>query len=121
MHRTCGSAAIHDGLLFIADYSGVLHCLDAKSGKQHWAYDQLASCCGTPLIVDGHVYITDEDGDVSVFGLSANPDAAMPGGAPVSEVNVNMSAYAPPIVANGVLYITTQHYLFAIAKASEGD
>ena len=68
-----------DGLLFIADFSGLLHCLDAKTGKPHWAYDLLANCYSTPLIVDGNVYIGDEDGDVAVFGLSADPDVAMPG------------------------------------------
>ncbi len=32
MHRTCGTAAIKDGLLFVADFSGLVHCLDAKTG-----------------------------------------------------------------------------------------
>ncbi len=34
MHRTIGTASIKDDLLFIADFSGVLHCLDAfKNGQ----------------------------------------------------------------------------------------
>lgn len=33
LHRTCGTAAIKDGILFIADFSGLFHCVDAKSGK----------------------------------------------------------------------------------------
>ena len=33
MHRTLGSVAIKDDILYIADYSGVFHCLDAKTGK----------------------------------------------------------------------------------------
>ena len=47
MHRTLGSATVKDDLLFIADISGVLHCLDAKTGKPHWAYDMLAACWGS--------------------------------------------------------------------------
>ena len=46
MHRTCGTAAIKDDLLFIADFSGLLHCLDAKTGKPHWAYDMLGGLLG---------------------------------------------------------------------------
>ena len=47
MHRTVGTAAIKNDLLFIADFSGMLHCLDAKTGKPHWAYDMLAACWGS--------------------------------------------------------------------------
>ena len=36
MHRTCGTVAIKDDLLFVADFSGLFHCLDAKTGKPHW-------------------------------------------------------------------------------------
>jgi outer membrane protein assembly factor BamB len=49
MHRTCATAAIKDDLLFIADFSGVFHCLDAKTGKQHWAHDMLAACWSSAL------------------------------------------------------------------------
>ena len=65
MHRTCGTVAIKDGLLFVADFSGLFHCLDAKTGKPHWTHDMLAAAWGSPLIVDGKVYIGDEDGDVT--------------------------------------------------------
>ena len=77
MHRTIGTVAIKDDLLFLADFSGLFHCLDAKTGKPHWSYDMLAASWGSPLIVDDHVYIGDEDGDVSVFRLSADPKVAL--------------------------------------------
>jgi outer membrane protein assembly factor BamB len=63
MHRTVGSVAIKDGILYIADFSGLFHCLDAKTGQVHWTYDMLSAAWGSPLIVDGKVYIGDEDGD----------------------------------------------------------
>ena len=31
-HRTIATPAIHDGLLFVADISGLLHCIDSKTG-----------------------------------------------------------------------------------------
>jgi len=67
MHRSCGTVAIKDDVLFIADFSGLFHCLNAKSGEVYWTYDMLAAAWGSPLIVDNHVFIGDEDGDVSVF------------------------------------------------------
>lgn len=109
MHRTIGTVAIADDLLYIADFSGLFHCLDAKTGKVHWTHDMLAASWGSPLIVDGKVYIGDEDGDVSVFRLSAEKDL-------LAEINMQNSVYTTPVVANGVLYIANRTHLFAIAE-----
>ncbi|MGB0742718.1 MAG: PQQ-binding-like beta-propeller repeat protein, partial [Planctomycetaceae bacterium] len=51
MHRTCGTVAIKNGLLFVADFSGLVHCLDVKTGKPHWTYDMFAASWASPLIV----------------------------------------------------------------------
>ncbi|MCE9548013.1 MAG: PQQ-binding-like beta-propeller repeat protein [Planctomycetia bacterium] len=133
MHRTIGSVAIKDGLLFIADFSGIFHCLDPQTGKAFWSYDMMSQCWGSPLIVDGHVYIGNEDGDVFVFGLSSDRSKAMKkidgewkalnatvdkdGNATVP--NMGSSVYSTPIVADNVLYITNKSYLFAIAFPKE--
>jgi outer membrane protein assembly factor BamB len=108
MHRSCGTVAIKNDLLFIADFSGLIHCVDAKSGKVYWTYDMLAASWGSPLIVGDHVYIGDEDGDIVVFKLSSEKHD------PVFEVNMLSSVYTTPVVANGVLYIANKDHLFAI-------
>ena len=108
MHRAVGSPAVKDGLVFIADFSGLFHCVDAKTGKPLWTYDMLASAWGSPLIVDGKVYIGDEDGDVAIFELSREPQE------PIEEINVANSMYGAPIVVDNVLYIPTKSHLFAI-------
>jgi outer membrane protein assembly factor BamB len=115
MHRTCGSVAIKNDLLFIADFSGLFHCLDAKSGKLHWTHDMLAAAWGSPLIVGDKVYIGDEDGDLCVFNLSSMPQK------PVKEINMENAVYTTPVVANGVLYIANKDHLFAIAAEKTGD
>jgi outer membrane protein assembly factor BamB len=124
MHRTVGSAAIKDGILYIADFSGLFHCLDAKSGKVHWTYDMLSASWASPLVVDGKVYIGDEDGDVAIFRHSADPNVAMKeeGGEMVphyGEINMANSVYSTPIVAGNVLYIANRTHLFAIANEEE--
>ncbi|MBI2481839.1 MAG: PQQ-binding-like beta-propeller repeat protein [Planctomycetia bacterium] len=108
MHRTIGTVAIQDDLLYIADFSGLFHCLDAKTGKPHWTYDMLAAAWGSPLIVEGHVYIGDEDGDVCIFNLSAEAHD------PIAEINVGNSVYSTPVVANDVLFIADKTHIFAI-------
>ena len=85
-----------------------MHCLDAKSGKVHWTHDLMAAAWGSPLIVEDHVYVGDEDGDICVFKLSGEKHD------PVSEINMGSSVYTTPIVANGVLFIASRTHLFAI-------
>ena len=73
MHRTISMAAIKDGLLVIADIAGLVHCLDAKTGKVHWTHDLMSPIWGSPCLVDGQIYLGHQDGDVAVFELSDKP------------------------------------------------
>ena len=108
MHRSCGTVAIKDDILYIADFSGLFHCLDAKTGKAHWTYDMFAAAWGSPLITDGKVYIGDEDGDIAIFELSTEQKM-------IREVNMKNSVYTTPVLANNVLYIANKNTLYAIS------
>jgi len=120
MHRTVGTVAIKDDILYIADFSGLFHCIDAKTGRVHWAYDMLAAAWGSPLVVEDKVYIGDEDGDVAIFRHSADPEVAMESGEPYyGEINMGNSVYSTPIVADNVLYIANRTHLFAIEEGAQ--
>jgi outer membrane protein assembly factor BamB len=124
MHRTVGTVAIKDDVLYIADFSGLFHSLDAKTGKVHWTYDMLAATWGSPLVVDGKVYVGDDDGDVAIFRHSADPKVAMKDEdgsmtPALGEINMLNSVYTTPVVADNVLYITNRSYLFAIEDEKE--
>jgi len=107
MHRTLGMAVIKDGLLVIADLSGLVHCLDAETGQVHWTYDALASMWGSPLLADGKVYVGDEDGDVTVLALDKQYKL-------LAENNVANSVYSAPVAVDDVLYIATRSHVIAI-------
>jgi len=64
MHRSLAMPAVKDGLLVIGDLAGLVHCLDARTGKVHWTHDQMAAIWGSPLLADGKIYLGNEDGDV---------------------------------------------------------
>jgi outer membrane protein assembly factor BamB len=114
MHRTIGTCAIKDDVLYVADFSGLLHCLDARGengqAKVHFTYDMFAQSWGSPLIADGHVYVGDEDGDVAIFQFGPQYNE------PMEEINMGSSVYSTPIAANGRIYISTKDKLFAIEK-----
>ncbi len=107
-NRTLSTAAIHDGLMYIADLSGFVYCWDALSGEEYWRYDAFAAIWGSPYYVDGKVYIGDEDGDVAV--LKAGKKLEL-----LYETNMETAVYTTPVAKDGVLYVTNQTKLFAIA------
>ena len=113
MHRSCGTVCIKNDLLYISDFSGLFHCLNAQTGEVHFTYDMFAAAWGSPLIVDGHVYIGDEDGDIAIFELSADAKD------PIEEINMGNSVYSTPVVANGTLFIANKTHIFAIATEGE--
>jgi outer membrane protein assembly factor BamB len=113
IRRTLSTAAIADGLVYISDFSGFLHCLDAKSGASYWTFDVLAAVWGSPLAADGKVYLGDEDGDVVV--LLAGKELKK-----IAEMNMGSSVYSTPVPANGVLYIMNRSELYAIANTAAG-
>lgn len=112
MHRTCGTVAIKNNLLFIADFSGVFHCIDAKTGKAHWTYDMFAASWASPLIVQDRVYITDDEGEVAVFKLSTTMEK-------ISEFNMDSPVFTTPVAANETLFIANRNRLFAIADGAQ--
>ncbi|TWU42908.1 PQQ-binding-like beta-propeller repeat protein [Novipirellula artificiosorum] len=118
MHRSCGTVAIKDDLLYIADFAGLVHCLGAKPNDDgtpvlHFTYDMFAQSWGSPLIADGRVYIGDEDGDVAIFEFGAENNE------PIEEINMGTSVYSTPVAANSTVYISTKDKLFAIGTSED--
>ena len=50
IRRSISTAAIADGLVYISDFSGFLHCVDAATGAPYWTFDALAAVWGSPLV-----------------------------------------------------------------------
>lgn len=113
VHRSISTVSIDPatGLLFVGDFSGFVHCLDAETGKLHWTHDMKAHMWGSTLVADGKVYVGDEDGDLVV--LAATKEKKV-----ISETNLNSPVYSTPVVANGVLYIASNTHLFAFHDAA---
>lgn len=107
MHRTLGMPVIHDGLLVIADFAGLMHCLDAKTGEPIWTHDIMAAVWGGPLVADGKIYVGTEDGDLLVFAFDRKAKL-------LATNAMGSSIHGSAIVVDNVLYIATRTHLFAI-------
>lgn len=113
MHRTCGTVAIKDDILFVADFSGMFHCLNAKTGEAYWTYDMFAASWASPLIIGDRVYISDEDGDIAIFDIDTE------GGEPIQEINMETAVYTSPVAANSTLFISNRNRVYAIQEGAQ--
>jgi len=119
IHRSISTVSIdpESGLLFVGDFSGFVHCLDAETGKLYWTHDMKAHMWGSTLVADGKVYVGDEDGDFAVLAASKEKKV-------LSETNLGAPVYSTPIVANGVIYVQSNTHLYAFhdsAKAGKDE
>ena len=106
--RSVSTASIVDGLIYIPDFSGFLHCLDVKTGQEYWQHDLLAAVWASPFVVDGRVYIGDEDGDVLVLQHGKEKKI-------LAEMNMGSAVYGTVVPANGVLFLNNRSQIFALA------
>jgi outer membrane protein assembly factor BamB len=105
--RALSDVAIHDGLLYISDYSGRLNCLDADTGECIWQHDLGGGVwCASPVIAGDKVYISTEK--MQLWVLSAGREKQV-----VSRSRLRSMAITPAI-EDGVLYLPTQRQLFAV-------
>jgi outer membrane protein assembly factor BamB len=111
IRRSISTPAIRNGLIYYPDFSGFLHCLDARTGEVHWVHDLFAAVWGSPLLADGKLYLGDEDGDVVILREGKALDV-------IDEINMGSSVYSTPVPANGVLFISTRNQLFALAEGA---
>jgi outer membrane protein assembly factor BamB len=114
IHRSISTVSIDpdSGLLFVGDFSGFIHCLDAETGKLYWTHDMKAHMWGSTFVADGKLYVGDEDGDFAV--LAATKEKKV-----ISETNLGSAVYGTPIVANGVVYVQSNTHLFAFANSGQ--
>ena len=111
IRRSISTAAIKDGLIYLADFSGFLHCLDLKTGKPYWTHDMFAAIWGSPMIIDDKVYLGDEDGDITVLQHGKEMKV-------VSEQNMGSSVYSTVVPANGALFVMNRNQLYALAEGA---
>lgn len=115
INRSISTPSITDGLLFTADFSGFVYCLDEKTGDLYWKHDTFAHIWGSTLVADGRVWVGNEDGILTSIPATRTYDKKL-----VTETDMTSPVYSSPIAANGTLYVATHTHLFAIGTTSDG-
>lgn len=109
----CSTPAIHDGLAYVADCAGKVHCVDAQTGRPYWVHDAGSEIWASTLVADGKVYIGTRRGDFWV--LAAGKELRV-----LSSIRLGDAVISTPVAANGVLYVGTMPRLFALQRAVRG-
>ena len=110
IRRSISTGAVYNGLLFYSDFSGFLHCLDINTGQAYWTHDMLSAVWGSPMVINGKVYLGDEDGDVVI--LEATKEKKL-----VGKMDMGSSVYATVVPANGTLFIMNRNQLYALSES----
>ena len=99
--------AVADGLVYIADTSGRVHCLDAATGQAVWVHEAKGEIYGSPLLADGKVHVGTTRREFWI--LAAGREKRV-----IRRVTLDSAMYASPVAANGILYVATDTTLYAV-------
>jgi outer membrane protein assembly factor BamB len=103
------TVAIADGLVYYAEFTGKLHCLDAETGRCYWTHDTGKPVWGSPLVADGKIYFGTAASGAALWVLSAGKELKVIGRVPVSD-----AICCTPTAANGTLFVATNKHLYAV-------
>ena len=86
-------------------------CLDPKTGKEIYGRQRLrpGTYSGSPVLADGKIYVTNEDGVTSV--VKAGPAFEV-----LAENDFDDYTLSSPAVSEGQIFIRTAKLLYAIGK-----
>ena len=95
--------------LYVVNDRGIMWCLDAKTGKPVYERQRLrpATYTGSPILADGKIYVTNEEGLTSV--VQAGPQFTV-----LAENALDEYTLSSPIVSDGRIFIRTDKALYAI-------
>ena len=57
----------HDGYLYAVTDNGLAHCWDGKDGYLKWREKVGGSYGASPILVDGRIYVSNEQGETIIF------------------------------------------------------
>lgn len=104
--RSVSTPSIKDDILYVADYSGIVHVLNALTGEKYYTYDTKGHVWGSTLVVDGKVYVGNEEGELHILQAGKTLKE-------LGTVDFPGPVYASPVFANDTLYIMTMSQIYA--------
>ena len=106
INRSVSTPAIVDDIVYVADYSGLIHALDANTGAKLSVYDTKGHIWGSTLYIDGKIYVGNEEGELHILKAGKQLEK-------IAVIDFPGSLFATPVFANDTLYIMTMSQIYA--------
>ncbi|MCD6339949.1 MAG: PQQ-binding-like beta-propeller repeat protein [Verrucomicrobia bacterium] len=112
MNAPCmNTPAIRNGLVYVADARGGLHCLEEADGRLLWTQELGGDVWSSPLVADGKIYIGTRRGWLWILRAGRRKEV-------LCKVRLGAPISGTATAANGVVYVATMTRLFALAKGA---
>jgi outer membrane protein assembly factor BamB/HEAT repeat protein len=108
--RVVGTPVAHDGLLYVGDLGGTIHCLDAATGARLWKHDTHDAIWGGLLLAGGRIYVGNAGGTMTVLRAGRQKQL-------LAEIQMDAPLYSSPALSGDALYLATANRLYLIAAA----
>jgi outer membrane protein assembly factor BamB len=106
--RVVGTPIVKDGLLYVGDLGGKIHCLDAATGAQVWSHDTNEEIWGSLLLAGDRVYAGNAGGTMTVLRAGRRKEV-------LAQIEMPAPLYSRPAAAGDALYVATANRLYVIA------
>ena len=106
--RVVGTPIVKDGLLYVGDLGGTVHCLDAATGAHVWKHETNAAIWGCLLLAGDKLYVGNEEGTMTVLRAGRRKEL-------LAQIEMDGALYSRPAVIGDALYLATALRLYLIA------
>jgi len=106
--RVVGTPIEKDGLLYVGDVGGTVHCLDAATGALVWKHETNGAIWGCLLPAGDRLYVGNEDGTMTVLRAGRRKQL-------LAQIEMDAPLYSPPALVGDALYLATANRLYLIA------
>jgi len=106
--RVVGTPIVKDGLLYVGDLGGTVHCLDAATGVQVWKHETNEEIWGCLLLAGDRLYAGTVEGNMTVLRAGRRKEV-------LAQIEMDAPLYSRPTVVGDALYLATAHRLYRIA------
>ncbi len=106
--RVVGTPIAKDGLLYVGDLGGTIHCLDAATGAHVWKHETNGAVWGSLLLAGDRLYVGNEDGRMTILRAGRRKQL-------LGQIDMEAPLYSPPARIGDALYLATENRLYLIA------
>ncbi len=106
--RVVGTPIVKEGLLYVADLGGTVHCLDAATGDHVWKHETHGAIWGCLLLANDRLYVGNVEGGMTVLRAGRRKEL-------LAQIEMDAPLYSRPALVGDALYLATAQRLYLIA------